>query len=187
MTNREKAYFQFNRGINTEASLLAYPDGFSTDEQNFDLEINGSRRRRRGLALESGGSSYTLPSGSYSTGDVIRSFKWENVAGDAALNFVVVQVGYYLHFYQDLSGTTGSAVLSANKLAVSVDLRNYKVSSATPTDITGNPVDLAYGRGHAFVVHKYLEPFWIKYDPVDSSILITPITVISVGVADETL
>lgn len=177
MTNREKAYFQFNRGINTEASLLAYPDGFSTDEQNFDLEINGSRRRRRGLALEAGGSSYTLPGGSYSTGDVVRSFKWENVAGDAALNFVVVQVGYYLHFYQDLSGTTGSAVLSSNKLAVSVDLRNYKISSATPTDITGNPVDLAYGRGHAFVVHKYLEPFWVKYDPTDSSIVITPITV----------
>lgn len=178
MTIREKAYFQFNRGINTEASLLAFPDGFSTDEQNFDLDVNGSRRRRRGLQLESGGSTYTLPASSYSLGDVVRSFKWENVAGDASLNFVAVQVGYYLHFYQDLSGTTGAAVISTNKLSISIDLRQYAVSGTPSADIASNPIDLAYGRGHAFVVHKFLQPFWLKYNPTDSSLVVTPISIL---------
>lgn len=177
MTNREKAYFQFNRGINTEASLLSFPDGFSTDEQNFDLDINGSRRRRRGLQLESGGSNYTLPSSSYVPGDVVRSFKWENVAGDSSLNFIVVQAGHYLHFYQDLSATSGSAVISSNKLSITVDLRNYKTAGATSLDVAQNPIDLAYGRGHAFVVQKYINPFWIKYDTETSSITVTPITI----------
>ena len=140
MTNREKAYFQFNRGLNTEASLLSFPEGFSTDEQNFDLDINGSRRRRRGLQLESSGSNYTLPASSYSPGDVVRSFKWENVAGDSSLNFIVVQAGYYLHFYRDLSATSGSVVISSNKLSISVDLRNYRTSGASDYDIATNPV-----------------------------------------------
>lgn len=177
MTNREKAYFQFNRGLNTEASLLSFPEGFSTDEQNFDLDINGSRRRRRGLQLESSGSNYTLPASSYSPGDVVRSFKWENVAGDSSLNFIVVQAGYYLHFYRDLSATSGSVVISSNKLSISVDLRNYRTSGASDYDIATNPVDIAYGRGHAFVVQKYVNPFWIQYDTAVSSITITPITI----------
>jgi hypothetical protein len=53
----EKAYYQFNKGINTEGSLIAFPEGFSADEENYDLFTDGSRRRRRGLGLEAGGNN----------------------------------------------------------------------------------------------------------------------------------
>lgn len=175
MINREKPYFQFNRGINTEASLLAYPDGFSVDEVNFDLDVNGSRRRRRGLQLESGGSDYALDGSTYSAGDVVRSFKWENVAGDSSLNFTCQQVGNVLHIYKDLSVSTGTAIISANKSRAVVDLREYKVSSVNDQELAATPIDLAYGRGHAFIVGKNVEPFWIQYEPTTDTVTTTRI------------
>jgi hypothetical protein len=58
----EKQYYQFNKGINTEGSLIAFPEGFSADEENYDLKTDGSRRRRKGLALETNGQTYALAS-----------------------------------------------------------------------------------------------------------------------------
>ena len=44
----------FVGGILTEANPINYPKGFTQDEENFILERNGTRRRRRGLDFESG-------------------------------------------------------------------------------------------------------------------------------------
>jgi hypothetical protein len=52
MQTVDKKYFLFNKGINTEAPLVGWPEGYTIDEQNFDLLIDGSRRRRPGLAPE---------------------------------------------------------------------------------------------------------------------------------------
>jgi hypothetical protein len=175
--NKEKAYVRFNRGINTEASLLDFPDGFSSDEVNFDLDVNGSRRRRRGLQLESGGVDYTFDPTSYSAADVVRSFKWENVAGDSSLNFVVQQVGSLLHIYKDQSVSIGYAIISQNKSRATVDLRDLKVAGVNDAEIAASPIDLAYGRGHAFIVGKNIEPFWIQYDPTLDSVQINRISI----------
>ena len=170
MPNVQKAYINFARGLNTEASLINFPDGFSSDEENYSLLINGSRRRRMGLALEADGSNYTLGYG-YAAGDAVRSFDWENVAGNPSLNFIIVQVGYYLHIYRDID------VASNNKSSTSVDLRTYKISGATDAQVAQSPVDASYGRGHLFVTHRYLNPFWIKYTSSTDTFTITVITV----------
>lgn len=52
MQSADKKYFAQNKGINTEAPLVAWPAGFTIDEQNFDLLADGSRRRRPGLQPE---------------------------------------------------------------------------------------------------------------------------------------
>src|SRR5210317_28029 len=52
-----KNQFRLNGGLNTEINELNFPDGFTTVEANYELLLDGSRRRRKGLALESGGSS----------------------------------------------------------------------------------------------------------------------------------
>lgn len=52
MQTIDKKYFLFNKGINTESPLVGWPEGFTIDEQNFDLFIDGSRRRRPGLVAE---------------------------------------------------------------------------------------------------------------------------------------
>ena len=55
----EKSYYTFVAGLNTDASPLNFPDNFSSDEENFILNLDGSRQRRKGLALETGGQSIT--------------------------------------------------------------------------------------------------------------------------------
>ena len=166
LPNAQKAYINFSKGLNTEASLINFPDGFSSDEENYTLLINGSRRRRLGLGLETGGSNYTLGYG-YAAGDAVRSFDWENVGGDPAINFVVVQVGYYLHIYRDTN------IPSANKSATSIDLRTYKIPSVTDAAVSQSPIDGSYGRGHFFVCHRYVKPIWIKYTSTTDSFTIT--------------
>jgi hypothetical protein len=56
MTQRvsQKAVVVLNKGLNTEAGELTFPEGASVDELNFQLERDGSRRRRLGLKFESG-------------------------------------------------------------------------------------------------------------------------------------
>ena len=44
----------FVGGILTEANPINYPKGFTLDEQNFILERDGTRRRRRGYGSHSG-------------------------------------------------------------------------------------------------------------------------------------
>lgn len=43
----------FVGGILTEANPINYPKGFTQDEENFVLERSGTRRKRRGLAMNS--------------------------------------------------------------------------------------------------------------------------------------
>lgn len=167
----EKAYYQFNRGINTEGSLVAFPEGFSADEENYELHIDGSRRRRLGLGLETGGTDYlnVMPA---NDGDATHTHKWEGVGGDLDLNFKIVQLGRLLHIYRD----TGT-VLSANKRAEIIDLTTRKVTTATNADVDGSLVDICYGRGDAFVVGKFIEPFFIRYTSGTDLISLTQINI----------
>src|SRR5688572_30612032 len=238
----EKPYYQFNKGINTEASLIAFPEGFSADEQNYDLLPDGSRRRRKGVVLEAGGgdvqlSSLTtrfisnitngLVSGSFrrtltlftahefivgesvlvenvngtgtfainglwtvvgvpasnqiqiegtptTTGSWIsggwvidgnllprasKRHRWESVGGVSDLNFQIIQIGKDLYIYDDRGGA-----LSPNKKSSAISLSSYGVVGATEAQIRESYVDISYGRGHAFVVGRYIEPFVLKYD-----------------------
>ena len=50
----------FVGGILTEANPINYPKGYTLDEENFILERDGTRRRRRGLDFESGFVTTTL-------------------------------------------------------------------------------------------------------------------------------
>ena len=84
----------FVAGLVTDASPLTFPDNASLDEENFVLNIDGSRDRRLGLDYES--SFETLNSGqaNLSTSDVGRSaYKWDNAGGDADKSLLVVQFG----------------------------------------------------------------------------------------------
>ena len=54
---QSKSFFRLNGGLNTESNEINFPDGFTTDEANYELLIDGSRRRRKGLRVESGAGS----------------------------------------------------------------------------------------------------------------------------------
>lgn len=169
MPNASKSYFAMAKGLNTEAPLINFPDGYTTDEVNYELTIKGERRRRLGLGLETDGVAVTLAG--YTVGDVVRTFDWENVAGIPTINMVVMQVGYYLYIMDDenpISPTVKSVVL---------DLRPYAVDDATDTQVSTWPLESAFGRGHLFLFGKYTDPLYIEYSPDTEVFSITQISI----------
>jgi len=165
----DKNYFTFAAGLNSDASPLVFPENFSVDEQNFEVLKDATRRRRRGIAKESAGGGY-IPS-SISSTKVCRSFKWNDVAGDPNTNFVVIQYGSELHFYLD------AEPVDSTKLSFVLDLSLYLTNASLSSTVGTIPIDAAFGRGHFFVTHKNLHPFYVKYDAVTDIFTVTPIDI----------
>lgn len=157
---REKNYFQFNRGINTEQSELLLEDGFSADEANYELLTDGSRRRRRGLRQEASGGTVTVNSFNPST-DTSQAFKWRNAGGEPDKNFIVHKVGSTLYFTDDSDG--GSASVRTE----SFDLDDYRVNNTGDVDILA--ADFSQGRGYLFVATELTYPLWITYDAANDT------------------
>lgn len=75
---------------------MTFPEGASVDERNCDLRRDGSRRRRLGAAVE---ENNVLSSFTVSDSEIIATGDWVNVAGNADLEFLVIQKGATLYFY----------------------------------------------------------------------------------------
>lgn len=169
MSNASKSYFAMAKGLNTEAPLINFPDGYTTDEVNYELTIRGERRRRLGLALEAAGEAVTIDD--YAVGDAVRAFDWENVAGIATINFIVMQVGFRLFIFNDASP------LSPTEKPSTIDLRVHGVSGSTDVQISQHPLEAAFGRGHLFLFGKYTTPIYIEYDPAVEVFTVTQIQI----------
>jgi len=170
-TGQAKSYFAMPRGLNTEAPLINFPDGFTTDELNYELQINGSRRRRPGLALEEDGELIPISSG-YNAGDAVRVFDWENVSGIPTINLLVMQVGYNLYIFDDTNP------VSPTLKSTPIDFRPYRVSNATDDQVASHPLEAAFGRGHLFLFGKYTTPFYIEYDTDDEAFILIQINIL---------
>ena len=152
---RTKNWFQFNKGINTEQSELTMTDGFSTDEANYELLVDGSRRRRKGLTQEAGGATMTV--GTHEPWNSIsQAFVWRNAGGDSSSHFIVHNIANKLHFTPDTDG--GSASYHAS----TIDLLEVAVNA---TSMAGEPLDFTTGRGVLFISGKHIFPTAISYDP----------------------
>jgi len=155
-----KDLYRLNGGLNTEINELNFPDGFSTDEANYELLVDGSRRRRKGLDTETGGSAKTVAT--VTSTQVHGSFNWKSVDADPDVNFIVHQVGSILYFTDD------AETISTTYKAFEVDLEQYKVATATTAaSIANAPCQFATGRGHLFVTHPLLKPFYCEFDGTD--------------------
>lgn len=90
----------FIRGLITEASPLNFPDSASLEEENFELNRDGTRDRRLGMDFESGYTLRPAPA-PFATVDPSNSvvYKWIAVNGNADLNLLVVQSNRSLDFY----------------------------------------------------------------------------------------
>ena len=90
----------FVKGLITEASPLNFPPNSSLDEENFELNRDGSRQRRRGVAFE---NAYSLIATSLSLTDISATppvtYRWAEVAGDVTRNFIVIQAASTLYFF----------------------------------------------------------------------------------------
>lgn len=155
-----KDFFRLNRGLNTEINELSFPDGFTTDEANYELLVDGSRRRRKGLAAEaSAGSAKTIDT--LGTGYRNQTYLWENVGGDPAKRVMVFRTGDYIYF-ADADSIVSNGWASGTGSFVQLDA--YRSDDATDALVQKGPLTFSQGRGHLFVTGQYIYPFYISYD-----------------------
>ena len=89
----------FSGGYITEATDLNFPPNSFSDISNFVINKDGSLARRLGMDLEEG--SPLIDSGEPKSTDYksISTFRWREVAGSVDREFLVVQVGRRLIFF----------------------------------------------------------------------------------------
>lgn len=155
----------FIKGLITEAGELTFPENASTDELNCELFRDGSRRRRRAIRIEDNAeySSFTV-----SDSTEIHFGEWQNVRNNSDKQYLVVQVGATLYFYDKTS-----IPYSAQEQANSISLLPYEAATAVKgveevrcefTSILGNLV----------VVSESLNPIFISEED-DGTFTVTQI------------
>lgn len=91
---------KFSGGLFTDSSPLTSPEGYSLDEVNMVLNIDGSRNRRLGMDFEEDSETITTSiTGDLATDFAFTSFKWGNAGGDPDKSIEVVQVGNEIKFF----------------------------------------------------------------------------------------
>ena len=109
----------FVKGIISESSPLNFPADASRDEENFDLNKDGSRSRRLGIDLE---INATIRDTGFNTSSIIdavcSSFLWFNAGNNSLNEFAVVQIGNRVHVFDtakvsiSTDGFIGTVVLA---------------------------------------------------------------------------
>jgi len=160
--SQAKQIVQFNSfvaGLITEATELTYPPNSSFDEENCVLSVKGNRRRRLGIDFEEDYvlSTFGLTDAQLTEGQAIYSFNWSAVGGKGTRNFVMVQLGKTLYFY-DLASTP----ISSGLKGFTVNLDTHLAPSASTAAL--DRVSCVVGRGDLFVVSPSIKPLQITYN-----------------------
>lgn len=155
----------FINGLVTEATGLNFPDKAVTETYDCEFDLDGSVYRRTGFDLEDNYGTKTINKDS----TAIKTYLWQNVAGNGDVTLVVVQIGSTLYFYE----TNGTGVFSIGAQTTTVTL----------TAVSGAPVtstveaQFCDGNGYLIVTHPYCEPMRISYDVSTHTATATNITI----------
>jgi hypothetical protein len=152
----------FVKGRITESTGLSFPENAVTDESNCVFNRNGSVTRRLGIDFETDFVKNTPTS----VLGVKSSFVWRTASNVGRNQFVVIQNGQYIDFYN-----IGSTALSDSKKNFSVNLSSYKSNvSITDQEVRETKAEFSSGNGYLFVAHSKCEPLYIAYDSDTDSI-----------------
>jgi len=150
----QKVVNTFIKGLITEAGELTFPEDASIDELNCLLERDGSRRRRLAVKVE---ESNVLSTFTVSETGVFTTGRWENAAGQAGLDFLVVQTGTKLYFYN-----TASEPYSGNEKSFSIDLTTFEHAGGISSGSV--KVQMTSIVGALVVASEAIDSFYIEYD-----------------------
>ncbi len=157
----------FNKGLVTEATVMTFPEGASSDELNCDLLKNGARQRRRGIEYE---VNYQDSSFSVASGDFIHKENWQNVSGIGGTEFLVVQVNNMVYFYDKSFDTT-----SASEKPFSINLSNYSVGNSF--SVSETPISVSSITGYLVIVSAAINPIVVEYFSSSDSISVERIDI----------
>ncbi len=166
--------FSFVRGFVTEASPLTFPEDASIDEENYTLNIDGSRDKRLGLDYETDFNFTAGPIQSTYDVSTVNTFLWETVAGFGETSFLVIQIGNTIQFF-DVSDSTTS--LSSNILPFNIDL-DSQLAPVSTSSIQFN-VSFSSGKGLLFINSEVIEPLFVEYNKDANDITVTQYEVLT--------
>ena len=164
-----KLYRTFTKGLITEAGPLTYPEDASTDELNTIVSRKGNRTRRPGIDYE---DDFVMSDVDLSAEQAINEFVWISADKNSSANFLVIQVGYTIHFW-----SMDSVPVSDNKKSFTLDLRTYKPPTSGDLQITTTYAQFDAGAGYLFIAHPYVEPLCVIYDSVNDSFSVVRVVV----------
>lgn len=132
----EKKYSSFIRGLITEASALTFPENASLDEENFDLNIDGSRARRLGVDYEQG---YSLISTGIATaildGTKKSCHRWDFPGGATDVVIGVVRAYDKLWFLNLLASAPSAALLNGGASITISGLANAELRTTVINNV----------------------------------------------------
>ena len=153
----KKDFFRLNGGLNTEINELNFPDGFTRDEANYELLVDGSRRRRKGLAEEASASAANTVA-SFTSSVMSQVYLWRDAGGLTDTDIMVYRQGNILHFAE------ADETISDGWYTQTVDLSIYETSGATTANTDDLAVSFTHGRGYLFISGPYINPVYIEFD-----------------------
>lgn len=166
----EKKDFTFIGGLNTEAGFLTFPDNAWVDGDNIIPEVDGAVVRRVKLDFENDSElSPTFSSGAKQT-QAFTVHRWEAVGGNGSLNYLVVQSGTTIRFYD-----TSNASVSPGRKSFTIDLTSVRVPSS-PNVFGTQPISVAYGNGNLVIVSTDTDPILVKYVAASDTITVSEMT-----------
>jgi hypothetical protein len=152
----QKTINTFIKGLITEAGELTFPPDASVDELNCDLRRDGSRRRRKGAIAE---DNSVLSTFTVATTDLVHTGTWLNVGGQAGLEYLVIQTGATLRFYNK-----ASSPYSGNQLTQTVNLATYEVVGSVGA--ANVKCQFASLKGALIVASPAIETIYIERDNI---------------------
>lgn len=153
-----KNYFNFTKGLITEATALTYPENSTKDELNLEIDAKGNRYRRLGMAIEPGGTTINHGWDSTFPSLATTEYRWEAVANQPGFNLLVQQVGLEILFF-DMS----IAPLNSAYRPYIVDLSPFILQGLTYDSHT-IPVEFSAGKGYLFISGQAIQPILVEYD-----------------------
>jgi hypothetical protein len=154
----------FVKGLITEASELTFPENASVDELNCALERDGTRRRRKAVTLEEN----AVTSGTaISEGSVVQTASWYNVSGQANLEFLVVQNGKDLTFYEKARNPLSDQLVSSASFDLSTVSANNNLSPSEER------IQVTSLNGVLVVASPAIDTVYLEYDAAGSPNKIT--------------
>lgn len=158
----------FNRGLITEVTGVNSPENSVTETLNVIYD-------RRGKAIKRGAFDYEQDylDNPIAADGVYTEYVWKTISSNIGQEFVVVQIGEILYFFE----STGSTPLSQNRKTFTVNLLTYKTPNFTNAQVRNVGVTCTTGRGYLFVAHPYCDPIYIKYNTATKNISVSRISI----------
>lgn len=165
----QKNYYTFVGGLNTEGGYLTSVPNTWKEGYNVIPKYNGELHRRRAVDFEDAKVLSTPVSATIKSSLAHTVEQWNTVGGKGTRNFIVVQTGPTLSFYDNIGGT-----VSATKKSYQINLADYAVN----TSVIGTaPITCASGNGKLLITSADTSPLVVTYNEVLDNISVKTIDI----------